>query len=476
VRRSRIRRRSGLVLTLMLLLSIALFVEYRIGSLAPALKESVEIRLEEALGDNYQISIGSIEGGLMRPLMLMDCRIRDRRKSSFIDKLEFTGIRSDLMLWNLVRAKDRNESRIDVDFISKDRSVAGFVRLEGNLSRPAFKGYLEFYGKNKTDFTGRADKDSFEFEVKVGGGNIRGGGKLTAEGGLISNLRIAGVPLFGHSITCDILVKNETSYGVEAGGRIQKGDVRVGNLMVGLRPFYEVRGSYRIQGDMLSISGIDIGDDFKIAGRIFFGIPRALDIVITADNANFNQILDLAGAKNSASVISGILNGRFALKGTLAAPKLDARMEIKKGTILTIDFDHLSAVLKGDGPIIRIEDSRIARQSGVMILAGEIDLRKMGKGSIFDDIRLETGETALNWDGVDTNDRMGLQEILMKKKMTEDINFGFKKYVNNGMVVDESVRESDEYQLEYKIHPHDSIKVMIGQDKDFFGLEHKDRF
>ena len=465
-----------MILTLVLLLSIALFVEYKIESLAPALKESAEIRLEEALGDNYQISIGSIEGGLTHPLTLRDCTVRDRKKSSFIDKLEFTSIRSDLMLWSLVRTKDRGRSRVDVDFIFKDRSVSGFVRLEGDISRPAFNGYFEFYGKNKIDFTGRADKDKFEFEVKAGGGNIRGGGKLTAEGGLISDLRVDHVSLFDHDITCDILVNNKISYGTEVGDRIQEGDVRISNLAIDLRPFYEVRGSYGVQGDMLTIPGIDIGDDYRITGRIFFGIPRAIDIVITADNTNFNQILDLAGVKNSASALSGILNGRFALKGALAAPKLDARMEIKKGTLLTIDFDHLSAVLKGDGPIVRIEDSRITRQSGVMVLAGEIDLRKMGKGSIFDDIRLETGETALNWDGVDTNDRMGLQEILMKKKMTEDINFGFKKFVNNGMVVDESVRESDEYQLEYKIHPHDSLKVMIGQDKDFFGLEHKDKF
>ena len=38
------------------------------------------------------------------------------------------------------------------------------------------------------------------------------------------------------------------------------------------------------------------------------------------------------------------------------------------------------------------------------------------------------------------------------------------------------MKYGDEVQLEYKLHPNDSLKVTVGQDKDFLGLEHKDKF
>lgn len=472
MRHSRIRRKVRSALAISLFFSAALFAESRIETFAPAVREGAEIRLEEAFGNRFQISIGSIEGGLIRPITLKDCSARQRRGRSFIEKFNITDIRSDIMLWDLVRKSGHSRPKIDVDFLSKDRTIAGFARIEGGLSRPVFKGSLEICGRANIDFTGRFDKDHFEFEVNPEEGTVRAGGVIADDGSMTADVRLDHIDLFGHDVACDIALKNRI---LEGNGAVE-GQFETKDLIVDMRPFHEITGSYRAEDGVLSILRIGIGNDFKIEGRIFLRSPAAVDMVVTADNANFNRMLDLAGAKDSSSVISGALNGRFSLKGTLDRPKLDARIEIRSGTLMGVDFEHLSATLKGDGPIISIEDSRITRQSGVLGIAGELDLRKAGKASIFDDIRLVTDDAALNWDGVDTAEGIGFRGILMKKRMTEDISFGVKKYINSGNIIDESMRESDEFELEYKLHPNDSLKVMVGHDKDFFGLEHKDKF
>ena len=63
----------------------------------------------------------------------------------------------------------------------------------------------------------------------------------------------------------------------------------------------------------------------------------------------------------------------------------------------------------------------------------------------------------------------------MKKKINDDIDIDFKKFTSED-TIDESLKYGDEVQLEYKLHPNDSLKVMVGQDKEFLGIEHKDKF
>ncbi len=142
----------------------------------------------------------------------------------------------------------------------------------------------------------------------------------------------------------------------------------------------------------------------------------------------------------------------------------------------TLDFDFLSVNFKGEGPVLRIEDSKIARESGLFALGGEIDLRKLGKPSLFEGIKMASDDRAINWDSIDTRSvRGGAQEVRMNKKIYEGINIDFTKFLNDERI-DEGSRYTDEVKLEYELNSNDSLKMMVGSNNDFFGLEHKDRF
>ena len=94
---------------------------------------------------------------------------------------------------------------------------------------------------------------------------------------------------------------------------------------------------------------------------------------------------------------------------------------------------------------------------------------------MFGNIRLVGDDKAINWDGWDTSKVQDIREVTMKKRITDDIDLDFKKFTSEG-AVDERLKYGDEIQLEYKLHPNDSLKVMVGQDKEFLGIEHKDKF
>jgi len=189
---------------------------------------------------------------------------------------------------------------------------------------------------------------------------------------------------------------------------------------------------------------------------------------------NMPQILSCVNS-GYGSYVSGNLNSKFELKGTIKNLKSNIRLEMKQGHIGEVNFKYFSASLKGDGPIMRIEDSRIIRESGPVVLGGEMDIRRMGKESIFENIKVLNGENTMAWDGWETAKWQDVREFRMTKNVAGGFNVRFKKYVNDDRV-DESVRERDQFELRYNLHPNDSIKMKFAPDSNFFGLEHKDKF
>ena len=88
---------------------------------------------------------------------------------------------------------------------------------------------------------------------------------------------------------------------------------------------------------------------------------------------------------------------------------------------------------------------------------------------------MASDDRAINWDSLDTRSVGGVREVRMNKKLIEGINIDFTKYLKEEGL-DESSRYEDEMKLEYKLDTNESLKMMLGSNNDFFGIEHRDRF
>ncbi|EFK95369.1 hypothetical protein LDC_2620, partial [sediment metagenome] len=188
-----------------------------------------------------------------------------------------------------------------------------------------------------------------------------------------------------------------------------------------------------------------------------------------------SRILRQLGAKEASSVMTGTLNGKFVFKGTPAKMRVESHFDMRKGTMATLDFDHLAADLKGDLPFLKIEDATVMRSSGYFALAGELDLRRAGTAAMFNGVRLVTDDGAITWDKWADVKRRDVREVSMARSLTSDIGFRYTKFVNEERI-DESLRDNDQVRLEYKLSPNESLGMMLSRDQDYFGFEHRDKF
>ena len=461
-----------------------LFLETRIEAFVPQIKRYAEAEMEKTLNGKIKLSIGNIEGGILRPLEFNNIEIKDAKKALFFSSVDIASIRTNYRIWDLL-LKGRNSvvsnfisrsSRIYINFAAKNEKVTGFVQIEGNLADCKFKGYANILGKERADFVGALKQDSFDIEISPARGLLKAKGVLAENGELTVSLRIDHVRFFGYDIVCNANIKNKiVSVPGDPKASFIEGELETQSFILNYKQFLNAKCSYKISGNVLTVSSMDIGDSFKVRGDVALKKPYNVNIVLVTNNVSIGWLASSLGAPDITSFISGTLNSKVELSGPIKTAKLNAVIDVRKGTISTLDFDSLNLNLKGDLPIIRIEDSRITRQSGYFALDGEIDLRKLGKGNLFDGIKLKSDERAIMWDGWGTTRINDVEEVRMEKKLNEDISLDFKKFITN-QKVDESVRDNDEVQLEYKLHPHDSLKLMVGQYEDFLGVEHKDEF
>ena len=486
MRHIRTRRRFRLILILLFTLCLTLLVESRIEAFLPELKSVAEIRIEQALGGKLKLSIGSVDGGIFSPIVLNEITIKERRGATgILQSLAINNIRTNYRVWDaLVNAKDgsmmpdllEKGSSVYVNFSLKDRSITGFIGIEGDLLSSKFNGYVILFGRDKVDFTGSIKDDRFDIELRPKTGSLRAAGKISDNGEIVTDLKIRHLKMRGFDVLCDAVLKNRI-IADEAGSKSSRieGEIETKGLILNFKPFPDLKASYTMSDGILTIPGLSIGDVFRVYGKARLSKPAAVDMTLTVNNVSLSWLMLTLRAKEATSVVSGTMSGKFEFKGPANKMKISSHFDIRNGTLATLDFDYLAATIKGEFPFVKIEYSRVNRKSGYFSLSGEMDLRRAGRDNIFDDIKLVTDDGAISWDDWRSTKVQDVHEYSMRKNITDDVGVSFKKFVAEDRI-DESLRDRDEVRLEYKLDSNDSLKVMMGQDQDFFGFEHRDKF
>lgn len=460
-------------------LSMVLSIEDRIEALAPQLKNYAEMKVEGALDGKARFSIGSIEGGIFSPITLNDIRISDSKHGPVFSSVDLPIVKTNYRIWDLLtKKKDKSllsmlffgDSYIDINFEFADKDILGFVRFSsGESGALAFKGHASFLGRERVGFSGSITDEYIDIEARPSVGTVRARIYANEGSSVKADFKLEHVKIHGFDIVCAGTVTNTFGAGYS------EGTLSTDKIILNHSPFLKVDARYKVSGSYFELESLNMEDSFSARGKIFFKEPNAFDVTVLSNNVNLGWLMPIFGAGKATEILSGTMNGKLDLKGYVNDIKSEVRLEIRKGTMSTLDFDFLSVNFKGDGPVLRIEDSRITRESGYFALGGELDLRKLGKPSLFEGIKMASDDQAINWDSLGTRSVQGAQEVRMNKKIIEGINIDFTKFLNEERI-DEGSRYEDEVKLEYKLNSSESLKMMVGSNNDFFGLEHRDRF
>ena len=485
MRATRTRRRFRIGLIAFLAVSATLFIEARIEAFAPQVKGMVELKAEEALGGAVRLSIGNVAGGVVNPISFNEITLRGAAEApAAFPSVVIDSIRTNCRVWDILfrrgapaRGFLSPDSRVYITFTAKDRRASGFVRVEGEPDDAGVKGFIKIPGGEKIDFDGRITRGRFNLEFKGRAGALFVYGKMSAPGGdIVMRIRGDRLKLYGLTVSCDAVVRHTaTASADDPAGRTFAGEVETRRLAVSGKTLPALKARYRVGNGVLDLERLDAAGIGTVSGSVRLAEPYEARLKFLAVNVSIARILALAGADEASGAFAGTVDAAIELIGPLRNPRSTADIRVRQGRIATMGFDSLTGILKGDGPVLRIEEARIVRESGSLILAGEIDVRALGTGRAFDRVELKSDDKALTWDSFVTAAAQGVEEVQMKKRLLGDVDVGFKKYIN-GEKIDESSRYRDQVRLEYKLHGGDSLAMSVQDGSGFVGLQHRDKF
>lgn len=401
---------------------------------------------------------GRIENPLELPVVKLRLLIKDRYYTARL-AFKHTGQKPDGSVWGALNLFDRFNmhfnGKINVgggDFIEiKDFLVEDWFNVNGDI-----------------DLTNKSSK----FIITPKMGFIKIISDISKEKGLSIYAKINHLKLFGYDVLSQIDI-NTNIHNLEDSPSILKGMLKTQNLILNYKPFKEIKASWLLKKDNLFINNLELGDEYRLSGKLLLNKPYDMDLNLIIHNAELNDWVVFSGY-DQPHIISGVMNGRLKIRGPLKAPVTNGKLEVRDGNIKDIRFNAVNFNLIGKGPILAISDSRIFKEGGFLYIDGEIDLRKLGKRNIFEDVQIKTDQRVIVWEGWDISKDIDNSEIKLKKDINEDFRVNFKTY-SNARNIDES-QKKNEIGLDYKIRNDDSINMRMKDDSAFVGVEHKIRF
>ena len=290
---------------------------------------------------------------------------------------------------------------------------------------------------------------------------------------VFSKLKIDDADLKGTRLSANIVVKarlirDDRDKVIGLSGKLFSRDIALGS-----NPAMKAGMSFKIANDELEIESLRIGKSYEIQGRMGLAPPFETDIRFDIKK------VDLRGAPVAAKVkrrkvVLGIVDGRFYIRGRLSGNLFsEGILKSRNGRFGPAGYDLATIRFEGFGPIINIADSSIG--NGKLTMEGYIDLRDIGKGDLFDGLRIKSDMKTIVWGKWDIT-KEGTDELSMKKAVSDNMRVGFKTMTRDPRTTYYDRDNPEEMSLEYKISDEKNLKMKLMENEEFFGIEHSVKF
>jgi len=317
---------------------------------------------------------------------------------------------------------------------------------------------------------------SSKFVMQSKAGLIEVTSTISQKKGLSIDAKLSHVNLFGLDVLSQIYI-NTSLHRPGNSPEILRGSLKTQNSILNYKPFQEIQARWVLKENELFITRFSLGDAYKLSGMFNLDAPYNMDLNLAVKNAFLEDWLIFAEPdSDQPRPLSGVANGQMSIKGPLKEAVSSGRFEVRNGNIQEVKFNVMNFNLDGKGPILLVADSKMVKEGGFLLMDGEINMRKLGKRNIFEDIKIETDQRVIVWEGWDISKDIYTSEVNLEKDVSEDFKVNLKTYTSAGNDNTDPDRKRSEIGLDYKIQKDDSINLRMKEDSAFMGVERKIKF
>lgn len=357
-----------------------------------------------------------------------------------------------------------------IKILSVGLLVAVFVLVVPWIFRSLFT-YREDFIMENLDFHSK-DFLNFLDDVKLNK-NISLDVSFLNDGYVSSKWTIREAGFKNMVVSADVFVKGCFVKDEEGKVKAFSGKLFTSNLRLNPDASMPASMSFSITKDGLKIEALRLARSYTLRGTVALSEPFKTDLVLDIERADIKDVSLVTRIKNREALL-GTMNGVVYIKGHLANLFSNGIIQSRNGKVGPIAYQVATIKLEGFGPVINIADANVSQANGRLAIEGYIDLRNIGKGILFDGLKVKSEIGTIAWDGWDIAKR-GKDELTMSKDVSDSMRVGFKTMAEDTFTTYYEKENPEEMSLEYKMGL-ENLKMKLRENEEFLVIEHNIKF
>lgn len=223
------------------------------------------------------------------------------------------------------------------------------------------------------------------------------------------------------------------------------------------------------------------GDEAHASGQIQASPPYPLDATLDLKGLQLADLVQwVHSGRGIPPSVSGQIRGRVVVQGPLRRLVSRGELVSRDGTFGRQNFSLATLRFSGVGPLLQIENSHVTKETGVLLLEGTVDLRRLGHPDFMKGIRWSSLEKTMNigdW-------QMGLLSpgrspsssgLKMHHQTSSDrVKVGLAYEVDDQTQPNPVSKEGVE--VEYPLSAGQRVNVRLEKDEEVLAVEHHEKF
>lgn len=416
--------------------------------------------------------------------------------------LKGNALGAEVNLKGVIAELNRIDKQVDLTLNLDGNWANGFCRIQDSLPELSVIGAFNLKGNKKLDFTGRllTDAQGLNFKnflinnlylLNAGINFSKKEGYLILEDenrddiletvfslysdySFLNQTKLNHIKLFGHDLRTSIVVMGNS---LESEPGVLSGYIATSGTIIDYNPVGELEMVFNTSGDTFTIGSLKLGDSYQLSGNIGLSRPYPLDLNLKVTQARVSDLSILVKNKNGGT-FSGQFDGQLKLSGSLPNNlEVNGHLEAGEGNIGTFKYEAANINFKGTGSAIYFEGSRIFRpgEGKYLTLGGFIDLAKLGRGSLLQDLKVSSDEKTIIWSGWDITKKPADTKLSFQKDVGEEFKVGFSTFINDETASDIK-KGKDAVEIQYNLSQKQSLKLKLRENEEILGIEQRIEF
>jgi hypothetical protein len=468
-------------------------------------RQFAEDKVTEFIGHRLAVQIGSLNGGIFTDMTLQNVAFSSGKagkgKVFRLERMEISYRIWDVIMekLGLTSGEDSALKYMGIYFSKENPFVQGFIKLYRYPEKIELFGHVSpilFGGKDKKGIKGvflKREDGKYDCDL-LWDGRVNITGTLDPSGRAI---KLGCVPLSEKKGIVKISASIDEKGDLQAYFRLDKADLfgtevigdlrlsyrdevmplflfRAENMVVNKQPFWDFMagGGFSSAEKVIFLENVRWGEGISLAGKIGTDSPYFAGLKLFIKNVDLGELAGMLG--DAKTPLAGKAEGEINFDGPIKTARVKGRLYIGEGMLDDMEFRSMFATLEGKLPVIKVVDSRVVKEGGLIIVSGHMDFSKLQDDKAFEDLVFETDNKVAVWEDwqISKEEKSGVVEA-RKDRMT------LSTTIEDGSLQDK-MDEEDPVQKElgfkYKIDTSNSLKLKLEEENDFLGLEHKIQF